>query len=228
MNAIELVRKEFWDAPMAYPLPLGSPQLSCGVHFAQEAQVAGGEPAHKSVPPVRGWADAIQRKQGKGMNEEVSRTLRQIYATSRQELYSYAVSITRHRESAEDAIQQAFERLLRRGELPGDLRPYVFRAVRNAALDGLRRSKVRADTLFLAGAEPSGASPWDGHAAQDLEEALQEISTDEREAIVLKTYGSLTFQEIAAIRGVPLPTVASWYRRGLEKLRSAMTKETPR
>jgi len=159
------------------------------------------------------------------MNEKVIATLRSFYAGHRQQLYSYAVSITRNRESAEDAIHQAFEQLLRRDTLPADSRPYIFRSVRNAALDGLRRDRIRSDPVLLgAGADPSAAD----HLAQDIEEVLQEITPDEREAIILKIYGSLTFQEIAAIRGVPLPTVASWYRRGLERMRTAMARETSR
>ena len=34
-----------------------------------------------------------------------------------------------------------------------------------------------------------------------------------------------TFQEIADLRGVPLPTATSWYRRGLAKLKALLAKE---
>lgn len=78
----------------------------------------------------------------------MAETLREFYIGFRQHLYTYAVSITFNRESAEDAIHSAFEHLLRRGHLPADLRPYVFRCVRNAALDGLRRAKVHSDSSF--------------------------------------------------------------------------------
>jgi DNA-directed RNA polymerase specialized sigma24 family protein len=51
------------------------------------------------------------------------------------------------------------------------------------------------------------------------------ISPDERETIVLKIYDDFTFQEIADLRDVPLPTVASWYRRGLEKLKTLLREK---
>ena len=54
---------------------------------------------------------------------------------------------------------------------------------------------------------------------------LNQLSPDERETIVLKTYETFTLQEIADLRGAPLPTVASWYRRGLAKLRTLMAHE---
>ena len=161
------------------------------------------------------------------MSEGVISALRSFYAGHRQQLYTYAVSITHCRESAEDAIHEAFGRLLRREALPDDPRPYIFRCVRNAALDGIRRSRLQPGSILEGdGTEPYSSSG--SHLAEDLEEALQGVSPDEREAIVLKVYGSLTFREISEVRGVPLQTVASWYRRGLERIREAMSREAPR
>ena len=74
------------------------------------------------------------------MNAMETEALRAFYVGTRQQLYTYAVSITGNRESAEDAIHGVFEQLLRQGYMPGDLRPYIFRCVRNAALDDLRRT----------------------------------------------------------------------------------------
>lgn len=165
----------------------------------------------------------------RGMNPAAIETLRAFYVCHRQQLYTYAVSLTRQREAAEDAIHAAFQHLLRRDELAADLRPYVFRCVRNAALDGLRRARVRGDDGLYA-AEPAAelvAPPASTPLlARELEEKLDRLSPDERETIVLKIHDDFTFQEIADLRGVPLPTVASWYRRGLEKLKN-MIEEKP-
>ena len=153
-------------------------------------------------------------------------TLHALYVENRQELYTYALSITGNREAAEDAIHGVFERLLQGRGLPADLRPYVFRSVRNAAYDDWRRAKVRTDTIFdLALAIDAGAESPDPGRADDLGPLLQHLSPDEREAIVLKIHGGLTYQQIAELRGVPLPTVASWYRRGLERLKNMLTGE---
>jgi RNA polymerase sigma-70 factor (ECF subfamily) len=159
-----------------------------------------------------------------GMKPVLTDTLRVFYVENRQQLYTYAVSLTRQREAVEDAIHAAFQNLLRRGEFPADLRPYVFRCVRNAALDGLRRAKRRGDSIYAsepAAAEvaPSASAPL---LACELEEGLEVLSPDERETIVLKIYDGFTFQAIADLRGVPLPTVASWYRRGLEKMKTLL------
>jgi RNA polymerase sigma-70 factor (ECF subfamily) len=162
------------------------------------------------------------------MSETVSETLRAFYAGHRQQLYTYALSITRQREAAEDAIQRAFQQLLSRNALPADLRPYVFRCVRNAALDGLRRDQTRQESIFANDGHAELATPLSGPllSAAEIDAQLQRLSPDERETLVLKIYDALTFQEIAELRDVPLPTVASWYRRGLEKLRALLAKES--
>jgi RNA polymerase sigma-70 factor (ECF subfamily) len=161
------------------------------------------------------------------MSSSVNETLRAFYVESRQQLYTYAVSITHHRETAEDAIHQAFQQLLCRDRLPADLRPYVFRCVRNAALDGLRRTKVRGDSIFDESIElgTHDASSNVPLSVAELNQWLEMLSEDERETIVLKIYDAFSFQEIADLRRVPLSTTTSWYRRGLAKLRTIVAQE---
>jgi len=158
------------------------------------------------------------------MNATDIDVLRAFYVGNRRQLFTYALSITGNREAAEDAIQGVFEKLLRRSGLPSDLRPYVFRSVRNAALDRWRRARTRADSIFAAGerADPDPSAPA---RPDDLGPLLEQLSRDEREAIVLKIYGGLTFQEIADLRRVPLSTASTWYARGLEQLKVLLNAE---
>jgi RNA polymerase sigma factor (sigma-70 family) len=160
------------------------------------------------------------------MNAADIETIHAMYVENRQQLYTYALSITGNREVAEDAIHIVFERLLRGSRLPADLRPYVFRSIRNAAADA-RRTKVRTDSIIKLAVATEVAAAGSGGPGQtdDLEPLLQQLTPDEREAIVLKIHGGHTFQQIAELRGVPLPTVASWYRRGLEHLKTMLTRE---
>ncbi|HEY3757604.1 MAG TPA: sigma-70 family RNA polymerase sigma factor [Opitutaceae bacterium] len=150
--------------------------------------------------------------------------LRAFYVDNRQPLYTYALSITRNREAAEDAVAGVFERLVSRDTLPVDLRPFVFRSVRNAAYDACRRTKVRSDSLFASAAEISVSAAPIG-PGEDLEVLLRQLAPSEREAIVLRIYSGLSLAEIAELHQAPLPTIASWYRRGLERLRAMLKKE---
>ena len=151
--------------------------------------------------------------------------LRSQYELLRQELFTYALALTRSREAAEDVIQNVFRNVLKRARLPQDLRPYLFRAIRNAAMDE-HRAHARAATiesfLDLSGRRDNG---HDTAVAQELESLLTQLTEQERECIVLKIYNGLTFNEIAAVCGVSINTASSWYRRGIEKLRAIRSED---
>ena len=146
--------------------------------------------------------------------------LRTVYELYRTELYIFALSITRCNQSAEDAVHEAFRKVLGKGYAPEALRPYLFRCVRNAALDELRSVKRRGrrDSIFASAQENASTPP--ALSASEMDEFIERLSPDERECIVLKMYSGLSFKEIAETRRASPNTVASWYRRGLQKLRA--------
>jgi RNA polymerase sigma-70 factor (ECF subfamily) len=159
------------------------------------------------------------------MRADAIETVRKFYQSHRQELFTYALSLTRSAEAAEDAIHTVFWRLLRRRILPGELRPYVFRAVRNAAIDEIRNNHRTHCGEPLFEKETEGGRVLE--SSEQLEEFLARLSDDERECVVLKALNGLTLKEAAAVRGVSINTAASWYRRGLEKLRKAVEDGEP-
>jgi len=146
--------------------------------------------------------------------------VRRCYTENRQGLFTYALALTRNRAAAEDAVHGVICRLLDRGKMPGEVRPYLFRAVRNAAVDGWRRSSSREDLLFNL-APPDGGDPQPDNVLQ-LQQCLFRLGEDERETIVLKIYQGLTFREIGEVRGQSTNTAASHYRRGLKKMKAML------
>ncbi|MBI1375673.1 MAG: sigma-70 family RNA polymerase sigma factor [Phycisphaera sp.] len=157
------------------------------------------------------------------------RQLEGIYRQHRQGLYTLALSITRRPEQAEDAVHEAFVRLCRtQRKAEGDPTAYVYAAVRNAAIDQIRKQARRsqpvsiyADTVVDTGSTPLGAAE-DTERARLIREALEQLSPAQRETIVMKLYGGLTFEQIAQASGEPLSTVSSRYRRGLDRLRESV------
>ncbi len=148
--------------------------------------------------------------------------VRRFYEAERTALYTYAIGITGAPEAAEDAVHAAIERLLRRGRPPRELRPYVFRAVRNAAVDHLRRTRPEA-----LEARVDGPVKLDDPAVRPtLLACLARLGPDERETVLLRVICGFTLGEIALLRRRSENTVASWYRRGLERLRR-MLEDTP-
>ncbi|HEX4796695.1 MAG TPA: sigma factor, partial [Humisphaera sp.] len=72
--------------------------------------------------------------------------LADIYERHRRALFALALSITRCPAKAEDAVHDAFARLCRvSGRVAGDRVAYVFSAVRNAAVDQVRRGAIEQD-----------------------------------------------------------------------------------
>jgi RNA polymerase sigma-70 factor, ECF subfamily len=153
--------------------------------------------------------------------------LADIYHQWRQQLFTCALGITRCQARAEDAIQQAFFQMFRRVDRPHNLKAYVFRAVRNAAIDQLRQleaqSKPLPEFIFDPGVGPDESAEM-REFRQGVIVGLLNLKIDERETIVQHVYGGLTFQEISDVREVPLGMVVSWYRRGLQRLREAWEK----
>jgi RNA polymerase sigma factor (sigma-70 family) len=150
--------------------------------------------------------------------------INQFYRENKQALYTYALSLTRNRESAEDAVQTAICKLLKRPILPVRMRPYVFRCVRNAAIDDWRSQGTKKEVLFDLEAITMTAEErvlW-----KQIGDLLYELTGDERETIILKAAHEFTFQEIATLRRASIHTVASWYRRGIQKLQSMIAEET--
>jgi RNA polymerase sigma-70 factor (ECF subfamily) len=141
--------------------------------------------------------------------------IRSFYEAHRQALYTYALSLTGSREAAEDVIHDAITAVLGLKRPPNEMKPYVFRCIRNAAMDAHRRTSKESahETIFQTQRTP------DPSLGLIAEEMLDQLSPDEREAVVLKVYSGMTFLEIAEVRGVSVNTAASWYRRGLEKMR---------
>jgi len=136
-------------------------------------------------------------------------------------LYAAACGLLRSPADAEDAVADVWAALARgRQRLANvrNLRAYLFTALRHAAA---RRRHDRPREASLDDVlEPATPAP----AARDdrLERALRSLPPEQREAVVLKIDGGLTFAELGEALGVSPNTAASRYRYALEKLRDIL------
>ncbi|WP_206953510.1 RNA polymerase sigma factor [Trinickia acidisoli] len=166
--------------------------------------------------------------------------LRTLYELTSAKLFGVALRILVRREWAEEALQESFVNVWR---YAGDYRealaaPLTWMAaiVRNRALDCLRRQKAVAsdgsslttewnDSLdeVLAGNERDPAdSALLSEQAKQLEICLSRLDASQRQAVALAYLRDQSHSEIAEQLSVPLGTVKSWVRRGLEKLKICM------
>jgi RNA polymerase sigma-70 factor, ECF subfamily len=121
-------------------------------------------------------------------------------------------------------LHQVFVKLVEgRVAIAGPPAAYLFRAVRNAALNHIRgQSRDVALDEAVTWLESPGASR---ETALALQSALQALPLEQREVVVLHVWGQLTFEETAAIVGVSPNTAASRYRYGLAKLKTTWNLE---
>jgi RNA polymerase sigma-70 factor (ECF subfamily) len=156
----------------------------------------------------------------------VRERLEQVYQDHRQGLFSLALAISRSVDLAEEAVQEAFVRLWRSRRQPsGDPVSYVFAAVRNAAIELSRRrrptSAIRVSLFDGTEADPA-ASAIAAERQQVVRDAVDRLPLRQRQAVVMRLYGGLSFQQIAEVLDEPLQTVASRYRRALERIKQAV------
>jgi RNA polymerase sigma-70 factor (ECF subfamily) len=142
--------------------------------------------------------------------------VRRLYDEHGPALLAYACAWLHDPSQAEDVLHQVFLQVLRDGSTRISSAGYLFRAVRNRVLnhvrDRAREVALDGDAQWLE--SPSGST----ETALALQSALGMLPQEQREVIVLRVWGQLTFEEVAGIIGVSPNTAASRYRYGLEKL----------
>lgn len=134
---------------------------------------------------------------------------------------------TRSLPDAEDVVQEAFVRFWRhQRHLSGDPKALLVTSIRRAAIDLARRDDRRtAREEFTADENICffEYTPASDERVQLIQSALGRLPEAQREVLVLKIWGELTFDEIARELDIPLNTAASRYRYALAALRQEMT-----
>jgi RNA polymerase sigma-70 factor (sigma-E family) len=140
------------------------------------------------------------------------------------ELVRLALVMVGDQETAEDVVQDAFERLYHgwnRLREPSSALAYARSSVINGCRSAMRRSAVaRKHAPKLAGTSGTGVagtgSADDDHA--DLADALQLLPQRQREVLVLRYYADLDVAEVAATLRIAPSAVRSTCTRGLAAL----------
>jgi RNA polymerase sigma-70 factor (ECF subfamily) len=140
-------------------------------------------------------------------------------------LRRYARALTGDTSRAEDLVQDTLERALSRWVLwrPGNLRAWLFTIMHNVFVNQLRGAApldYRPDDLVPD--VPVRAEQEDGLGLRDLDKALQQLSVDQRETLLLVTLEELSYDEAAKVLGVPVGTIMSRLFRARERLRIAL------
>ena len=132
---------------------------------------------------------------------------------------------------AEDVVQDAFVALARQCPPPERSLPWLYRVVRNGATATARSAIRRRRREAVASAPEAWLTSADDRLdAADAARALAELPLENREVIVARLWGGLTFDEVARLVGCSLPTAHRRYHAGLTELRTRLEgqcKPTP-
>jgi RNA polymerase sigma-70 factor (ECF subfamily) len=130
--------------------------------------------------------------------------------------------------SPEDAVQDALLQLIREPRKPDNIVGWLYRVVRNRAISASRAAGARSRHEAAAA---SRGEPWfaagdedrlDGEAAAG---ALSQLPPPQRETIVARIWGGLSFEEIAGLMDASISSVHRWYHAGLVALRERLAVE---
>jgi RNA polymerase sigma-70 factor (ECF subfamily) len=169
-----------------------------------------------------------------------SRALEALYDRYARVVYSAALRILGSAELAEEVVQETFWRVWRRSGTfqtgRGQVSSWILGIAHNLAIDELRRQRARPSPVYDQEGRPVLRDMEDSRmdvagAALEQEQrrlisaALEQIPSEQREAIELAYFGGLSQSEIAARLQNPLGTVKTRIRLGLQKLRDILSAQ---
>jgi RNA polymerase sigma-70 factor (ECF subfamily) len=168
-------------------------------------------------------------------DEEVLAALVGQYAGT---LYRVAFSVLRNASDAEDAVQEAFLRVLKHRDTLDEVRDHrvwLIRIVWNIVLDRKRRAKTRPETDDVA--ELARVLPCEGLSAEERAAAAQhhahvlscveQLPAKEREVLMLSAFEELNSVEISTVLGITESSVRSRLFRARNLMAGLLNHQRP-
>jgi len=153
------------------------------------------------------------------------------YAALRDRLLILAAAMTADWASAEDVVHDAFATIVREHWRLGNgfnLLGFLTVCVRNRALNVSRDAAVRKSTQPHVGQriDPNAGDPGLRTVADEerdmLLNAVQNLSPDLRDALSLKIWGGMSFEEIGQLQGIAKSSAHDRYRLALDEVRNTL------
>lgn len=158
----------------------------------------------------------------------------------RRSMYILALQLMGNRDDALDVVQDALLRFfttLHRFDLRRPVKPWLYRIVRNRAVDLHRRRRIRRHESLDAVDDDGrrfeirdvSVDPERDVARAQLRariwQSLDELSAKQREILVLRDYQDLSYTEIAATLNIPIGTVMSRLHGARKRLRAILEED---
>jgi RNA polymerase sigma factor (sigma-70 family) len=158
--------------------------------------------------------------------------LGELYDRYGRPAYGLALRVLRDESLAEDAVQEAFLAVWRTASrfVPerGKASTWILTLVHRRAVDLVRREELRRSDPLTDVDEPADGTvgadeqAWLRLQRERVQEALQKLPDQQREALELAYYGGFTQSELAERLGQPVGTIKSRMFTGLARLRELL------
>jgi RNA polymerase sigma-70 factor (ECF subfamily) len=157
-----------------------------------------------------------------------SETARELCEAHGAAIYRFAAVLTRHREDAEDVVQETFVKLLRHLEGGGDtahIRGWLFTVAAHAARDRQRRRKrwVPWAPVHEPAVAPADLDDEDGRI-RSARAALRGLPDRDRLLLALRAQG-LSYRDIASAAGLQSGSVGRLLARAVERWAAAVRRD---
>ena len=153
-----------------------------------------------------------------------------LYQITSGQVYAVVLKMLQNTALAEEATQDAYIKVwhnagsYQRGK--GTVLTWIISIARYRALDLMRHHKVRKETPL----DDDDHHPDENNnlsaselAHPKLNECMDELDNQQRQAIHLAYFNGLSHQEVVDHLSSPLGTIKSWIRRGLQSLQRCLS-----
>lgn len=164
---------------------------------------------------------------------------REIVARYQGRVVNYLYRLLRNLDEAHDLAQEVFLRIYRaldRFDSGYRFSTWLFRVAQNAAIDRIRKRRLKMVSIHRPETEDSEGGDWDfastdadpygdlrnRERGEAINRAIDELAEEYRELIVLRHFGELSYEEIARLKGMPLGTVKNKLFRGRQMLKGKL------
>jgi RNA polymerase sigma-70 factor (ECF subfamily) len=150
------------------------------------------------------------------------------------QVYNFLYRMTQNADTSEEIAQEAFVKAFRNiksFDRSRPFRPWILRIASNAAISELRK---QSKLVSLNALEEEGAWGEADHqkdedivvslerklSSEEVMKVMEQLDVKYRQVLLLRYQQELSYEEIAQALEIPLNTVRTWIKRGLEKLKN--------
>ena len=189
---------------------------------------------------------SMERRSGQGRDSEVDlvalmhasaagdrQAFASLYERTSAKMYGICLRLLGNEPDAQEVLQETYIRVWQKAERFDSTKAsaitWLAVLARNKAIDRLRQRTAPSQDLDAAWqVEDEGPTAFELVERQQdrsrLADCLQELEERSRLAIKSAFLDGATYPQLAEREGVPLGTIKSWVRRGLQRLRGCLDR----